>query len=200
MRSNVSCVLIWKICYHQGPKCVLLSALSGSKNFIIAMYTHVHKIPLIFFCSLLLLTKTSGKEEASMFGSWESHRESLRIQYMRWKEEKRRFFSILNPCSTAFRKFCLLLLFSVSLYLNNIEIFLLVRRDELRKNEKRRSSPERMGRSGSEWVLCFHPVLLLSSWLQREDFLFILYFFAAFAWHRACRFGIIISLWSKVSN
>lgn len=51
-------------------------------------HRHVHTCaqnPAYFFlCSSLLLTKkASGKEEASTFGSWESHRESLRIQYMR---------------------------------------------------------------------------------------------------------------------
>lgn len=94
--------------------------------------THVHNLFSFFF--LLSFNRKKNEKKRSIkknttFGSWESHRESLRIQYMRWKD------SLLLLCSSGAFEFLLCCYFS--LYLNNIEIFCKKRREAQKRRSRR---------------------------------------------------------------
>lgn len=114
-------------------------------------------------------SKTTSTKKKSTLGSWESLRESLRIQYMRWKEERRFFFFARNFC------------FVVILYFRYTWITLkyFVRGDEKRK--KRRSRRPRKRASNEDrmvkwkWMSFMFPscvVVLRSCLPMRWDFFF----------------------------
>lgn len=94
------------------------------------------------------------------------------------KEEKK---ILLLYVPVVLSSFCFVVIFRYTW----ITLKYFVRRDEKRKKGDQ-EDPEKMKiewLSGSEWVLCFHPVLC-----SPRDVIFIFPFFS-FAWHRACRFG-----------
>lgn len=172
----------------------MLCFFFGIQNFIIHVRNLFSVLASLLFASFSTKTSVKKKTVLSDRGKAIENRYAFSTNAM-----KRRPKESSSLCSSgAFESFFFCFFTRRSTW---ITLKYFVRRDEKRKKAIKKTQKRRIEDKMVKWKWmsfmfpsCVVPCFALrfprpSRWERR-----------CFAWHRACRFGVIIALWSKVSN